>query len=92
MREGEGGNQLANSNIDSFWSEVDQRRKWFAKFAQERHFDPLAPSNWYPITTKQLLSEKVRKSEEEGREGRGGGERESDPKRERREGERSHIA
>ena len=85
MREGEGGNQLANINTDSFWSEVDQRRKWFTKFAQDRHFDPLAPSNWYPITTKQLLSEKVRKS---GEEGRG----ETDPKRERREGERSHIA
>ena len=72
MREGEGGNQLANSNIDSFWSEVDQRRKWFTKFAQERHFDPLVPSNWYPITTKQLLSEKVwKRGEWRGEERRG---------------------
>ena len=42
-----------------YWLDIDNRRKFFLKFAEEKGFDPLVPENWYTITKRQVSAKKV---------------------------------
>ena len=43
-----------------YWSNIENRRAFFFKFAAERSFDPLIAANWINVTKRQMLSKKVR--------------------------------
>eukprot|EP00026_Physarum_polycephalum_P002219 Phypoly_transcript_02224.p1 GENE.Phypoly_transcript_02224~~Phypoly_transcript_02224.p1 ORF type:complete len:937 (+),score=116.21 Phypoly_transcript_02224:57-2867(+) len=38
------------------WEEMANRRKLFIEIARERGFDPLVPSNWYPVSYNSLIN------------------------------------
>ena len=46
-----------NVNPKGYWANVERRREFFCKFAEEMGFDPYKPENWQKIT-KYQLSEK----------------------------------
>lgn len=39
---------------DSYWSQVENRRNYFYRFAQDRRFNPLVPGNWYQFTIADM--------------------------------------
>ena len=43
-----------------YWSNIENRRAFFFKFAAERSFDPLIAANWINVTKRQMLAKKVR--------------------------------
>jgi hypothetical protein len=40
------------------WGNIENRKKFFEKFAKENFFDPLIPENWYS-QPKQIMDTKV---------------------------------
>jgi DNA ligase-1 len=43
---------------NQFFHDVRNRRQWFENFAKRNKFDPRVASNWYPITSEKIFSEK----------------------------------
>ena len=43
----------------NFWEDPKNKRDFFDRFAKERGFDSLIPSNWYPITLHEILATEV---------------------------------
>jgi hypothetical protein len=43
----------------NYWKDPTNRKLFFDNFAAEQKFDPLKPSNWYGITQKAILEQKV---------------------------------
>lgn len=59
-----GGRSLSpyflNFYLGSYWQSQENKRNLFEVFAKQRGFDPLVPSNWYPLSIKKdLLPQKV---------------------------------
>eukprot|EP00026_Physarum_polycephalum_P001892 Phypoly_transcript_01895.p1 GENE.Phypoly_transcript_01895~~Phypoly_transcript_01895.p1 ORF type:complete len:897 (+),score=113.58 Phypoly_transcript_01895:334-3024(+) len=42
----------------NYWQDAANRRQFFLQFAQNNHFDPLNPENWYKIERSDLFSVK----------------------------------
>ena len=53
------GRKTNKTILGDYWADLKNRRALFTKIAHERGFDPLLPSNWYPISTASLLNVKV---------------------------------
>lgn len=50
----------ATNNITVYYHQDPQyRKRFFESFAKDNEFDPLVAENWYNITKKQILAEKV---------------------------------
>jgi hypothetical protein len=47
------------TNIWQEWDNVENRRKFFEKYAKDRGFDPLNPENWYLQTSQSVRFTKV---------------------------------
>jgi hypothetical protein len=41
------------------WSDRENRREFFEKYAQSCGFDPLVPENWYSVPKQTILALKV---------------------------------
>ena len=50
---------MLNSIIGRTWHQ-QRRRELFDAYAAKHRFDALVPKNWYPITPKDLVADKVR--------------------------------
>lgn len=50
--------QFSTDPLKVQWQNPQKRRAFFEKFAQERQFDPLIPSNWYPVSLDTILEQK----------------------------------
>lgn len=53
-------NCLFYSIIENFWQEKSNQRKFFDAIARKKHFNPLIASNWYPITHRNIVTQKVK--------------------------------
>lgn len=52
-------NCLKLNFISAMWSQENNRRLFFEKFAEENNFDPLIASNWYTQRRVDIVSRKV---------------------------------
>eukprot|EP00026_Physarum_polycephalum_P000399 Phypoly_transcript_00400.p1 GENE.Phypoly_transcript_00400~~Phypoly_transcript_00400.p1 ORF type:complete len:1105 (+),score=129.94 Phypoly_transcript_00400:31-3345(+) len=41
-----------------YWTDLENQRHFFRSFAKAKGFDPLIPSNWYPVTSEDILEVK----------------------------------
>jgi hypothetical protein len=41
------------------WQDLGKRRQFFARIAKKRGFDPLVAKNWYSITSREIIAQKV---------------------------------
>lgn len=42
------------------WRDLSNRKVFFEKLAYKKGFDPLVPTNWFGLSTTEVLDEKVR--------------------------------
>ena len=47
-----------SQSLGNHWADIDNRRKFFDKVAEEKGFDPLVAEHWYEIVP-QMLNSKV---------------------------------
>jgi len=48
-----------NFIAENYWTEKDNRRKFFVDFAKQNGFEPLIAENWYPITRDKITEYRV---------------------------------
>jgi len=41
-----------------YWLDMNNRRRFFEKFAQQKRFNPLIPNNWYDVPSRTILAAK----------------------------------
>ena len=44
-----------NIYIGGYWSTIENQKRFFDKFAQERGLDPLNPNDWYHVNDSEVI-------------------------------------
>lgn len=45
--------------VGGYWEDPKNVRRFFDEYALKHEFDPLNAENWYPVKTRDVVTEKV---------------------------------